>query len=271
MNKNKRIRYRHVHALRDLSRCINFNGVKIKKGVFFRSGYLGKLSESEAKDFVKEFNIGYVIDLRTNAEVENAPDLHSDLVKYYHIPVLQEFDNPLITKENRTRILLDISKNKGGAVKYLSHVYTKMVSDEYSLTQFKKIFDIILNKEDDKAIIFHCTQGKDRTGVLAALILFALGVDKGSIYYDYRRFNNAYKFKNFMISCLVAIRFMSFRVSKDLYFLQMAHKKLIQATFDEIYKDSADCFEFFNNKLGIDQNGVKRLREMYLVKESQNG
>lgn len=268
MNKNKRIRYRHVHALRDLSRCINFNGVKIKKGVFFRSGYLGKLSESEAKEFIETFNIGYVIDLRTNEEIDNAPDVKSDLVKYYHFPVLQEFDNPLITKKNRTKILLDISKNKGGAVKYLNRVYAKMVSDEYSLNQFKQVFDILLNKEDDKAVIFHCTQGKDRTGVLAALILSALGVDKTSVCLDYRRFNNAYKFKNFMISFIVAFRFLSFRVSKDLYFLQMAHKKLIQTTMDIVYNDKKDCSEFFIDKLGLDENSIKKLRDIYLVKEN---
>ena len=99
-----------------------------------------------------------------------------------------------------------------------------MVSDEQCLSQFRKIFGLIINKKDDKAIIFHCTQGKDRTGVLAGLILYALGVDKKSIYIDYKRFNNAYRFKNFLISMVAAIRFMSLRVSKDLYYLQMAHK-----------------------------------------------
>ena len=267
MNKNKRIRYRHIHALRDLSSCLNFNGVKIQKGVLFRSGYLGKLSALEAKEFVEQFNIGYVIDLRTNEEVENAPDMHSNLVQYFHIPVLENFDNPLITKQNRNQILLDISKKKGGAVQYLSRVYRKMVTDEYCLSQFKKIFDILVNKKDDKAVIFHCTQGKDRTGVLAALILYAFGLDRRSIFYDYRRFNNAYRFKNFMISLVVAIRFMSFRVSKDLYYLQMAHKKLIQATFDEIYGPGKSRFGFFNDKLGLDENAIKLLREKYLIKE----
>lgn len=269
MDKNKRIRYRHVHALRDLSRCFSFNGVKIKKGVFFRSGYLGKLNSIQVKEFVEEFNIGYVIDLRTNAERENAPDMHSDLVKYYHFPVLEEFDNPLITKENRTAILLDISKNKGGSVKYLERVYRKMVSDKYCLDQFKQIFEVILNKKDDKAVIFHCTQGKDRTGVLAALILYALGYDKSSIFNDYKRFNNAYRFKNFLISMVVALRFASVKVSKDLYYLQMAHKDLIVATFDEIKKNYSDRYDFFKNALGINGDAINELRRTYWVKEEK--
>lgn len=267
MNKNKRIHYKHIHALRDLSRCFNFAGVKIKKGVFYRSGYLGKLNSIQTKEFIEEFNIGYVIDLRTIAEKENAPDIYSKYVKYYHIPILQEFDNPLITKQNRNGILLDIAKNKGGAIKYLSRIYRKMVSDSYCLNQFKQVFDLILNKTDDKAIIFHCTQGKDRTGVLAALILYALGVDKKSIFIDYRRFNNAYRFKNFLISVVVAFRFMSFKVSKDLYFLQMAHKKLILATFDEIKANYVDRYDFFKRALSIDGDAINQMRRMYLTKE----
>ena len=267
MKKDRRIHYRHVHAMRDLANCSNFAGIKIKKGVFYRSAFLGKLSAVQAKEFVQYFNIGYVIDLRTNAEKEDQPDLYSDLVQYYHIPILDEFDNPLITKENRNRILLDISKNKGGAVKYLERIYRKMVSDEQCLAQFKKIFDIILNKKDDKAIIFHCTQGKDRTGVLAALILYALGFDKKSIMRDYCHFNNTYRFKKFMISVIVAIRFFSFRVSKDLYFLQMAHKDLIKSMFDEIKGKYFDRYEFFKDALSINGDDINQLRRMYYVKE----
>lgn len=267
MDKNKRIRYRHVHALRDLSKCFNFNGVKIKKGVFFRSGYLGKLSAIESKEFVDTFNIGYVIDLRTNEEKENAPDMQLEGIKYYHVPILNEFDNPLITKENRTKILVDIAKNKGGSITYLSRVYRKMVSDEYSLSQIKAAFDILLNKEDDKAVIFHCTQGKDRTGVIAALILYALGVDKTSIMNDYVRFNNAYRTKNFIISVLVAFRFFSFKISKDLYFLQMAHKKLIQATFNEIKSKYKDRYDFFENALSINKDQINAFRGKYLIKD----
>lgn len=266
MSKNRRIHYRHVHALRDLSSCFNFAGVKIKKGIFYRSAYLGKLSAIQAKEFVEDFNIGYVIDLRTDAEIKDRPDMHSDLVQYYHIPILDEFDNPLITKQNRNAVLLDISKNKGGAVKYLERVYRKMVSDEKCLAQFKKVFDLILNKKDDKAIIFHCTQGKDRTGVLAALILYALGVDEKSICTDYKRFNNSYRFKNFMISVVVAIRFLSFKVSKDLYFLQMAHKKLIMSTFDQIKSTYNDRYEFFKNAMSINGDDINQMRRMHLIK-----
>lgn len=267
MNKNKRIHHKHIHALRDLSRCLNFSGVNIKKGKLFRCSYLGKLSSLEAKDFVKEFNIGIVIDLRTNEEVKNAPDLHPDLVNYYHLPLLDNFDNPLITKENRNKILIDISKNKGGSVEYMSRVYRKMVSDEYCLNYLRQAFDILLNKKDDKAVIFHCTQGKDRTGVFSALILLALGIEKKAIVNDYLRFNNAYRAKNFIISLVVAFRFMSIKVSKDLYCLQMANHKLINATFDEIKNKFNTYDNFLDKGLGLNKEKLAKLKDMYLIKE----
>lgn len=266
MNKNKRIHHKHIHALRDLSRCVNFSGVKIKKELLFRSSYLGRLSSLEAKKFIDEFNIGTVIDFRTYDEVNSAPDVHPDLVDYYHLPVLSSFDNPLVTKENRNQILLDITKKKGGTVKYLSAIYRKLVSDEESLEYYRKAFDILLNKKDDKSIIFHCTQGKDRTGIFAALILLVLGVEKTAIVNDYLRFNNAYRIKNFMISFIVAFRFLSIKVSRDLYYLQMAHYKLINASLNEILKNYGSYEKFIKDGLKLDENKVQKLKEMYLVK-----
>lgn len=266
MNKDKRIRYKHVHALRDLAWCRNFAGIKIKKGLLYRSGYLGKLTPKQAKDFVEEFNIGYIFDLRTNAEVEHAPDVQIEGIKYYHVPLIEHFENPVITKENRNQILLDISKNRGGAVKYFSTIYRQLVTDEYSLKQLIFILEFLLNKEDDKAVIFHCTQGKDRTGFLAAMILFLLGVDRYSIFVEYTRFNNAYRVRNFTISALAAIRFLSFKVSKDLYSIQMANKKLIQASFNEINKKYPNRYLFFKGALGFNDDKIQAFRTKYLVK-----
>jgi len=51
------------------------------------------------------------------------------------------------------------------------------------------MFDRLLTLGTDEAILFHCAAGKDRTGVGAALILYALGVDENVIYQDYELTN----------------------------------------------------------------------------------
>ena len=41
-----------------------------------------------------------------------------------------------------------------------------------------KYEDIVLNKPEEASVLFHCTQGKDRTGMGAVLLLSSLGVDR---------------------------------------------------------------------------------------------
>lgn len=46
---------------------------------------------------------------------------------------------------------------------------------------------------DDRPLVFHCTAGKDRTGVAAALFLLALGVPRATVVEDYLLTNEVYR------------------------------------------------------------------------------
>jgi protein-tyrosine phosphatase len=56
---------------------------------------------------------------------------------------------------------------------------------DYLKAKYKPMFDQLLLLDDTKALMFHCTGGRDRTGMGAALILSALGVDRATIIRDY--------------------------------------------------------------------------------------
>ena len=51
-------------------------------------------------------------------------------------------------------------------------------------TQYKKFFEILLD-QNNGTILYHCSAGKDRTGVATALLLSALGVDRETVINDY--------------------------------------------------------------------------------------
>ncbi|MBQ6256673.1 MAG: tyrosine-protein phosphatase, partial [Clostridia bacterium] len=46
---------------------------------------------------------------------------------------------------------------------------------------YSQFFQALLALPEDRALLFHCSQGKDRTGCGAMLILFALGVDEETV------------------------------------------------------------------------------------------
>ena len=50
--------------------------------------------------------------------------------------------------------------------------------------EYKRFFEILINRQA-APLLFHCSAGKDRTGIAAALLLSALGVDKETVMQDY--------------------------------------------------------------------------------------
>jgi protein-tyrosine phosphatase len=49
----------------------------------------------------------------------------------------------------------------------------------------------VIQNQDNVPILFHCSAGKDRTGIASALLLSALGVDRKDIFDDYMLTNKA--------------------------------------------------------------------------------
>ena len=62
-------------------------------------------------------------------------------------------------------------------------MYQSMFTDKEALNTFGQIFRLIQSEEG--TVLFHCTSGKDRTGVLSAMLLYVLGCDEKDIINDY--------------------------------------------------------------------------------------
>ncbi|MCR4823791.1 MAG: tyrosine-protein phosphatase, partial [Bacteroidales bacterium] len=71
-------------------------------------------------------------------------------------------------------------------------LYPSLVKSEFSQLQYSAFLDMILETPDG-AVLWHCSQGKDRTGIGAALILGALGADRQTIVDDFDRSNDSYR------------------------------------------------------------------------------
>lgn len=153
---------------RDLGDYKTSDGKTVKRNLIFRSDNTNNLTEADIKKLQEEYNLKCVIDLRYGSEIASAPDKLSDVfgIKYYNIPLV-------ISKELMVNLI------KGNID--LGDAYIEFLSQ---LDSVKKIFDIIAEVEDG-SILFHCTNGKDRTGTVAALLLGLLRVSKEDIINNY--------------------------------------------------------------------------------------
>ena len=155
---------------RDLGGYRNHQGLTVRWRRLFRSDALQDMTSGDATLASAELNIGLVVDLRNSDEAERdgrgpLPELGA---KYRHFPLLEERGFPPFTGG-------DVVERLSSTYQWLIHNSGPRVADAVNA----------IADADGKAVVFHCSAGKDRTGLLAALILEVLGVDAETIRADY--------------------------------------------------------------------------------------
>ncbi|MBR3228393.1 MAG: tyrosine-protein phosphatase [Erysipelotrichaceae bacterium] len=169
---------------KDLGNIINKENRKIREGMFIRSSDLYAL-DIEDTETVLDLGIKKVIDLRTVFEAKEKPDAVYEGVTYLSCPLFEERTLG-ITRESQNNEISALMK-----MPYLGDVYRRMLSDEYSIGMISKVLHEIMNAKE-YPVLFHCTAGKDRTGVIAFFILYLLDVDYEVIIDDYLATNAFY-------------------------------------------------------------------------------
>jgi len=164
----RRIELDGCHNFRDLGGYPTADGRALRWRQLFRSDALHHLSPAGLSTFRDELGIGHVVDLRSTGELRNDGRglLAAESLKFHHLPL---FDGevvgnaPLaddITLGERYFLLL------GFAAERIARVLTTLA-------------------EADAPAVYHCAAGKDRTGVISAILLGLLGVRDEIIVADY--------------------------------------------------------------------------------------
>lgn len=135
--------------------------------VLFRADGLGELTESDLA-MMRALGIRTVVDLRSGDELKsNRFDVESHPVSFHHFPFIQtipdpeEFDRRPDLLQSQYLEMLDTSGDQiVGALQ-------------------------VLASPDALPAVFHCTAGKDRTGLLSAIVLSLVGVPDETVVADY--------------------------------------------------------------------------------------
>ena len=165
--RDRHIKCDGVFNLRDLGGYAKPDGRRVRSGVVFRADGLHRIPPDEAHALG---HLGWrtVIDLRTKTEVA-AGAFQADGVEVINLPMLR--DTWGVPEAS------DIDP-----VEYLSTHYLQMLEEGAAAIAEAMA---ILGSPVRLPAVFHCSAGKDRTGVLAALVLSVLGVPDDIIAIDY--------------------------------------------------------------------------------------
>lgn len=175
------IQLRGSRNVRELGGYATKSGKKIAWHKLIRSAKLSNLNQHDI-EVVQKYGIKTIIDFRSEGEVNQDPDCQIPNTQYFFNPILNrdETENSKDPDELQT----EMTTNPITAVERMKEIYRKMVRSEESQKAYRNFFEILLSKGEG-GIIFHCTSGKDRTGLGAIYILNALEVPEKTIQDDY--------------------------------------------------------------------------------------
>jgi protein-tyrosine phosphatase len=168
MNNPKPIPLEGCLNFRDLGGYAAAGGGTVRRGQVYRADDLSKLSAADIAR-IGELGVSIVVDLRSPEELDRAlnPLRGRPGFAYHNVPLLDG---------------LNSAPDRPPEIQSLPEMYKSLLSNAGA--RIGRVFQILGGREG-RALVFHCTAGKDRTGVIAALILNLCGVADEDIIADY--------------------------------------------------------------------------------------
>jgi protein-tyrosine phosphatase len=171
------IHFNGIINSRDLGGLPAAGGKTIRSGLLLRSANLSQATDEDLSILRDRYHLSRVIDLRTSAERKGKPDRLPDGVDYSANPIFDEVTAG-ITREDGTPTPF--------ALPDMVSLYRTMVIAEPCQDSLHKTLEEIFSHDFDQgAVLWHCTAGKDRCGIVTSLVLAALGVSRDEILKDY--------------------------------------------------------------------------------------
>ncbi|MDN3497213.1 tyrosine-protein phosphatase [Planococcus sp. APC 4015] len=175
---------------RDLGGLPTTSGEPTAYGVLYRSDALHALTPAGDAELAAS-DIGVIVDFRTPTERDVSPDRmpRARRIRDVHLPLLEGAMSHIVKEALEARALGDHTAFGRAADKAMANLptladmYVQML--EHGAAPFAEVARLVAQPGDEPAVLIHCTAGKDRTGVCAALLLDAAGVTREAIVADY--------------------------------------------------------------------------------------
>lgn len=181
-----------------------------------------------------------VVDFRTSEERKTSVD---------KVPITCENEFRLdIMAANMNAFMEKMQSGDKDYKKMMQQFYTDLVTEENAVKEFQEFFSILQN-EENCSVIYHCTAGKDRTGIATALILESLNVDCNTIESDYLLSNK-----------FLAKKYAAYiEQNPTLAEIFLVQAEYLQDAFEQIRKTYYSVEDYLSDKLKVDIDLMKKI------------
>ena len=268
------IKLEGVGNARQLGGYVGEGGKAVKDGVLLRTAALGEATEADVKRLKDTYHLAETIDLRMSRETEADPEPQIDGVKALNIRIVDEEAMAKgiesLTPEEQEMMLSDSPVEKLKPIMKLGIVgdqmYVNFLSHDAGKQGYAQMFKELLELPEGESLLFHCTQGKDRTGCAAMLILFALGVDEETIMGDYLLTNEfnagliAQERQEMLDAGVKESELDGVMIARDQVFPQTMANAL-----DWLKKEYGSPMGYITKELGVTEEQIAQLRAKFLA------
>lgn len=229
--------------LRDLGGIKLSKNTSVKWGLLFRSDELTHLTDSDLL-YLSKIGVASIIDFRAQNEIKRAPD---------KTPLTAKFSYPITISPGAVRTdKVEEDSDCSTFTLQMENMYRAFVSDTLCIRAFRIMF-LVLQNYLSAPLIFHCSAGKDRTGIAAALILFSLGASEEVVYDDYLM-------SRFLLADKYRMLIDKYPRTEPIFSVKRSYLK---AAIDQIKLNYGSVDDFLVKALNVN---ITKMRQLYVQK-----
>lgn len=230
---------------------------KIKEGKLYRTSTLVAKTEAD-KHFIEGLDLDCILDYRITEEAKENPDYVPEGVEYLHVPILRE-DGALVglTDKAKLKFLRATPEMSKALIEGISGTYKEM---PFSLG-YKELFK---RMDEGKTIAFHCTAGKDRTGISAMLIELAFDRNLEDIKHEYMLSNHMRLATNLRIKRIMKLALAPKHAIDACWYALTNHVENLETSLALILEKYGTFKNYLKEHYGVTEERIAKWKEYYI-------
>lgn len=253
-----------VHNARQLG-GYSIGGKRVKPDLLLRSARLSGLSAEDSTLLADKYKVQRIYDFRGEEEILSAPDVipggasHRSLsLSFSKGEGSSSFDVKTGSERDIVKMLLMYAEHP--AVQAMcTNMYDIIFFEENSQEVYRQFFaDLLTLDPEEGAVLWHCTQGKDRAGCASAMLLAALGAERDLIMADFTLSKHYYDPQTAMIETTTEAQ------QTAISTLISANPAIFEASLDKVDARYGSLRGYLTECIGVTPEMMETLRERFL-------
>ena len=261
-----------ISNARELGGYKNRDGKTVRKGVLLRTAALTEASQEDLDALINDYNLAAVIDLRASYELASDPEPVVEGVAQYNFRIMDEqmmaeraaSISDLLKDPNANPIKRMLAILENGVVS--DQMYVEFLQGETGKAGFRDFFRVLLETPEGSAVLWHCTSGKDRTGVAAMLLLGVLNVDEETIMEDFLLTNTFFDVEISAMRKQLGAYIQDEALLEELLVIgKGVYAPYLQNALDYINENYGNIPGYAKAELGLTDADIAKLQNIYMM------